>query len=132
MPRTTAEKLDQIRRQEARKVEDLKWLTTIEESGDKYADHDHDTGVAQTEPVENWRLPPNHKSPYFERIKGYLSLLNREQVDPRHVEAYMRLEHPTLDGLSALAFKKEVKVSIQCIDASTPEGNEAAAQSFGL
>lgn len=130
MTRTNAQKLDQIRRQEARKVDGLKWLTAIEESGDKYADHD--TGVAQTEPVENWRLPPNHKSPYYERIKGYLSLLNREQVDPRHVEAYMRLEHPTLDGLSVGAFKKEVKFSIQCIDASTPEENEAAAQSFGL
>jgi hypothetical protein len=93
---------------------------------------DHHTGVAQPEPVENWRQPPKHKSPYYERIKGYLSLLGREQVDPRHVEAYMRLEHPTLDGLSVSAFKKEVKFSIQCIDASTPEDNESCAQSFGL
>jgi hypothetical protein len=93
---------------------------------------DHHTGVAQPEPVENWRQPPKHKSPYYERIKGYLSLLGREQVDPRHVEAYMRLEHPTLDGLTKYGFTQEVKIALQCIDASTPEDNESCAQSFGL
>ena len=30
-------------------------------------------------------------------------------VDPRHVEAWMRLEHPTLDGLSRRAFHDAVE-----------------------
>ena len=33
--------------------------------------------------------------------------------DPRHVEAFMRSEHPTLDGLSPYRFRSEVPVGLR-------------------
>ena len=52
--------------------------------------------------------------------------------DPRHIEAYMRLEHPTLDGLSRAAFHREVLIALDCLQATTKQDAEALAQSFGL
>lgn len=54
------------------------------------------------------------------------------KYDPRHVEAYMRLEHGTLDGLSARQFDDEVETSRQCIDAGGTADAEALALSYGL
>lgn len=51
---------------------------------------------------------------------------------PIAIEAWMRLEHPTLDGLSAGAFRREVETAAQCIDAATPEETRSLAESFGL
>ena len=53
-------------------------------------------------------------------------------IDPRWVEAYMRLEHSTLDGLSRMEFFAEVKICLECIDSSGPENAEALAESMGL
>ena len=53
------------------------------------------------------------------------------RYDPRHVEAYMRLEHSTLDGLSKSQFASEVAMAVECINAE-PSQAEALAQSFGL
>jgi hypothetical protein len=53
-------------------------------------------------------------------------------IDPRHVEAYMRLEHSTLDGLSAIQFKKEVLIGIDCTIADGIINAERLAKSFGL
>ena len=36
-----------------------------------------------------------------------------------HIEAWMRLEHGTLDGLSAAVFHAEVGAALLCIDAAT-------------
>ena len=52
-------------------------------------------------------------------------------ANPRHIEAWMRLEHGCLDGLSASQFRAEVKIALECIAASTPEENESLAQSEG-
>ena len=53
-------------------------------------------------------------------------------VDPRHVEAWMRLEHPTLDGLSRAEFACGIDEALACIRASGPTESEALAASFGL
>lgn len=68
-----------------------------------------------------------HKTPYSDQIArlapGY---------DPRHVEAYMRVEHGTLDALSPSRFLEEVTLAIACIE----EGGKAmageVARSFGF
>ena len=53
-------------------------------------------------------------------------------ADPRHVEAWMRSGHPTLDALSMSAFEREVAVALRCIAASTAEKSEALAASYGM
>lgn len=35
--------------------------------------------------------------------------------DPRQIEAYMRLAHPTLDALSASEFEREARLAAACI-----------------
>lgn len=55
-----------------------------------------------------------------------------DPYDPRHVEAYVRLEHSTLDGLSAEQFADEVRTGITCVDEDGAENAERLAQSFGL
>jgi hypothetical protein len=35
-----------------------------------------------------------------------------KDIDPRHVEAWMRLEHPTLDGLSRQEFTEAVYAAL--------------------
>lgn len=52
--------------------------------------------------------------------------------DARHVEAYMRLEHPTLDDLSRDAFAAEVAIAIRCIDVGGKDTAECLAASYGL
>ena len=54
------------------------------------------------------------------------------KYDPRHIEAYMRLEHSTLDGLSSRQFDSEIKIGIECINADGLENAEKCAQSLGL
>lgn len=51
--------------------------------------------------------------------------------DPAHIEAWMRLEHPTLDGLGA-RFAREVAVAVACIDAAGIAESDELARSFGL
>jgi hypothetical protein len=38
------------------------------------------------------------------------------KYDPRHIEAWMRMEHRTLDGLSKGQFEREVLIAAQCVD----------------
>lgn len=49
-----------------------------------------------------------------------------------HIEAWMRIEHPTLDGLSPAAFRAAVFDAIDCVRAVTPAENDALAASYGL
>lgn len=56
----------------------------------------------------------------------------RPDANPRWIEAYMRLEYPSLNGVSRESFEREVKIAINCIDALGPEKAEQCAQSFGL
>ena len=53
-------------------------------------------------------------------------------ADPRHVEAWMRLEHPTLDGLSAAEFEREIDLAVVSITTAGHDESEALAASFGL
>jgi hypothetical protein len=53
-------------------------------------------------------------------------------VDPRHVEAWMRLEHPTLDGLSAAELERAIQEALECVRAAGATESEALAASFGL
>jgi hypothetical protein len=51
--------------------------------------------------------------------------------DPRLIEAWMRLKHSTLDGLSPARFKREVRIAADCVDAD-PVASKELAKSFGL
>jgi len=54
------------------------------------------------------------------------------RYEPRHVEAWMRLEHPTLDRLSAEQFSREVICATRCIDRDGVARSELLAGSLGL
>lgn len=56
----------------------------------------------------------------------------RPGIDARHVEAYMRLEHATLDAIPTWQFEAEVKLAIECIEVGGIENAEALAQSYGM
>ena len=53
-------------------------------------------------------------------------------TDPRHVEAWMRVEHPTLDGLSRQEFTDAMYAALAAALDAGPEESEALAASFGL
>lgn len=63
---------------------------------------------------------------YQERIAGFTS------HDPRHVEAWMRLQHGTLDQLSPADFDSEVCIANACIAEAGTAESEALARSYGL
>ena len=73
-------------------------------------------------------------------MKGYQQLIRETMArlgrigaaDPRLIEAWMRLEHGCLDGLSASQFTSEVEIALQCIEAGPLADSEALAQSYGL
>ena len=73
-----------------------------------------------------------NKSPYYDIIREQIAKQGAIGTDPRHVEAYMRLGHSTLDGLSASQFRNEVEGCIGCVHADGIENAERCAQSFGL
>ena len=52
--------------------------------------------------------------------------------DPRHIEAYMRVENNTLDWMSAGRFACEVEIARQCVDGGGREMAERLAQSYGM
>lgn len=52
--------------------------------------------------------------------------------DPRHIEAYMRLEHSTLDGLTRERFVAEAQIAMQCVSIEGRATAERLAHSFGL
>jgi len=53
-------------------------------------------------------------------------------VDPRHVEAWMRVEHPTLNGLSRREFIEAMHAALGCAIDAGAEESEALAASFGI
>ena len=69
---------------------------------------------------------------YRDLIRETAACPGRVGVDPRHVEAWTRLEHPTLDDLSLGQFRAEVEMAIRCIDAAGAAQSESLARSFGL
>lgn len=52
-------------------------------------------------------------------------------LDPRHVEAYMRLEYATLDHLDPAKFRREARSAAACVR-QDPDQAEALAVSYGL
>jgi hypothetical protein len=53
-------------------------------------------------------------------------------VDPRHVEAWIRSEHGTLDHLSRRQFELEVSAAVACIARGGTKMSEMLARSYGL
>lgn len=54
------------------------------------------------------------------------------KYDPRHIEAYIRIDHSTLDGLSRSQFLHEIRIGIECIKTDGIVNAERCAKSFGL
>ncbi len=52
--------------------------------------------------------------------------------DPRLIEAYMRLAHSTLDGLSPHEFEQEARLAALCIDHGGRAQAERLAVSMGI
>lgn len=52
--------------------------------------------------------------------------------DPRHIEAYVRLEYSTLDHLDLPTLRREARIAAACIEHSGRDNAEALARSFGL
>lgn len=69
---------------------------------------------------------------YADMIRQHLAALGLIGTDVRHVEAVMRVEHSTLDGLSPARFREEVDIAAECVRAMGPAESERLAQSFGL
>ena len=53
-------------------------------------------------------------------------------ADPRHIEAWMRIEHGCLDGLSRQQFTDEITIALACVAAGPLADSEALATSMGL
>ncbi len=69
---------------------------------------------------------------YQQLIIATLSKCKRTEIDPRHIEGFMRIAHSTLDHLSKTEFVKEVLISVSCVDYAGAEQSESCAVSFGL
>ena len=69
---------------------------------------------------------------YNQKIKEEIAKQGHLGIDARHVEAYIRLEHSTLDGLSISKFKKEISTGIQCVQIDGTKNAENLAKTFGL
>lgn len=52
--------------------------------------------------------------------------------DPRHIEAYIRLQYSTLDHLSKECMRREVAIAKDCVEVGGVSAAEACALSFGL
>lgn len=68
---------------------------------------------------------------YQTDIRDTLGRMGWEHLDPRWVEAWMRSEHPTLDGLSRERFNVEVSIAAVCA-ANDVAMSEKLARSYGL
>ena len=68
---------------------------------------------------------------YFQRQiveKGYVPT----GIDARHVEAYVRVAHSTINSLSWAELRREIKISVACIREGGVDAAERVALSFGL
>jgi hypothetical protein len=69
---------------------------------------------------------------YRDTIRQSIARRGHIGISPEHVEAWMRIEHSTLDALSPQAFDAEVGAAIECVNASTLAENDALAESYGF
>jgi len=65
---------------------------------------------------------------------GYAALFREFQPthDPRHIEAYVRLQYGTLDHLTRDELRAEAEIGAACVDAHGVEHAEALAETYGL
>jgi len=72
-------------------------------------------------------------SPYDRQVRETLARLGLiGKYAPNQIEAFMRVEHPTLDGLSRDQFTGEVALACECIATIGPDEAEKVAESMGL
>lgn len=64
-------------------------------------------------------------------ISEVLRSMGRTDINPAHVEAYLRLKHGTLDSLSRDGFKNDIPTMVKTIDHNPAEA-VALAKSYGL
>lgn len=64
---------------------------------------------------------------YTDRIRAL-----EPDYDPRHIEAYMRVEHGTLDHLDARRFADEAHIAARCVEIGGVEKAEELAGTYGL
>jgi len=69
---------------------------------------------------------------YQDLISRILKRQKRADIDPRHIEAYMRLRVSTLDNLDARDFSRMVKWATGCVDGDGKKLAEELAMSYGL
>jgi len=69
---------------------------------------------------------------YQQTIREMAAALGYVGINPRHVEAWMRIEHSTLDWMDRNRFRDEVEIAIACIRHAGPDKSESLAQSYGL
>lgn len=65
-------------------------------------------------------------------IADILQKIRCEDYDPRHVEAWMRSEHPTLNHLSAERYTREVVIAVGLVRTAGPDLSESLARSLGI
>lgn len=69
---------------------------------------------------------------YQQPIRETAARLGYIGIDTRHVEAWMRVKHSTLDGLCREEFDEEVRIGIHCIRNQPTSVSESLARSYGL
>lgn len=58
--------------------------------------------------------------------------LGNRDYDPRHIEAYLRLQHGTLDHLSTDQMRDEIEVCVLCVDADGEAAAESLADTYAI
>ena len=58
--------------------------------------------------------------------------LDGREYDPRHVEAYMRLQYGVLDHLDRETFNREVEICVDCIERDGTINAEILAKTYNL
>lgn len=100
--------------------------------------------LATAAPATIATIPPMQRATrgYHEMIEEIMRVADAESVRlgrgslpswlaPAHVEAWMRLEHGTLDALSRAAFMREALIGIACAQAEGMEDADRFAASYG-
>ena len=68
---------------------------------------------------------------YQNTIREQLAKTGHIGTDPRHVEAWMRVEHSTLDWMDRRRFNAEITIAVECIQAAGVAESETLARSLG-
>lgn len=72
-------------------------------------------------------MQPAWSSPYSPVFKEL-----QPKHDPRHIEAFVRLEYSTLGHLDRRTLRREARIAADCIRVGGVAEAESLAQSFGL